>query len=81
MKISIECSDLICEVKRDICEFGENTPCYIFYDEIAGCRIATSYDFIAEESPLTKEEEEDTEITTSTLGAALKIFEEQNRVI
>lgn len=76
--IKINCTDLIKEAKRDILKYGKNMPCYVYYDDILGYKIATSYNLVFGEIQLS-ENLIVQGVQTSTLGHALAIFEEQNR--
>ena len=78
MKIKINCTDLIKEAKRDILKYGKNMPCYVYYDDILGYKIATSFNLVFGGTRLS-EELATQGVQTSTLGCALAIFEEQNR--
>ena len=81
-KISYDSEELIEELKQDIEEFGEDCPCYVFYEIINGTLKFTNYDFDTEEKPITDDElYRDEELLSTTLGDALKLFERQNSII
>jgi len=80
--ISEDNDELIRELKQDIEEFGEDCPCYVFYEIINGTLKFTNYDFDTEEKPITDDElYRDEELLSTTLGDALKLFERQNSII
>lgn len=81
MKISYDCEELIEEITADIEEFGENEPCYIFFEKVKGYEFATNYDFVEDEMPLEDEEKLSCKIVNSTLGEALKLFKSQDNVL
>lgn len=82
-KVSYESTDLIEELKEDIEEFGENHECILVYRVYNHNIIFTNYDFIVEEKPFDPktELEKGEKFITSTLGEALQLFEDQNRLI
>lgn len=82
MRISFECSDLISELKKDIAEVGTNETVCVWCRDAYGVTLYTNYDFIVEESPITKAElKGDEYFKTMTTGELLKVLEKQNEAV
>lgn len=80
--LSVASEEIIEELHRDIEEFGEDEPCAVFYGTVGSSLIFTNYDFIVEESPISKDELTSKErMIVTTLGNALELFEYQDRII
>ena len=79
---SVECEDLIDEIKEDINEFGENCPAILVYKISDNQFIFTNYNFIGEEIPFNPEKdlEEDELYLETTLKYVLDVFEKQNKI-
>lgn len=82
-RVSYDSTNLIEELKEDIEEFGEDHKCILVYRVYNHNIIFTNYDFIVKEKPFNPrtELEKDEKFITSTLGEALQLFEDQNRLI
>lgn len=82
-RISYESSDLIDELKQDVEEFGSNHKCILVYKTVGSNIVFTNYDFITKEKPFDPKTELESgeKYINSTLGEALQLFEDQNRII
>ena len=82
VNISYESDELIDELKEDVLEFGEDHPCILVYKIMSDYIIFTNYDFITEEKPFNPEEElqPGEKYIHSTLGDALRLFQDQNKI-
>lgn len=81
LSISLECSELIKELRRDIVEFGSGEVVAVWCKEELGVLFFTNYDFITEDEPIEEWELENGEfLIQMTMGTLLPILEKQNRV-
>lgn len=81
MNISFDATPLILEVKEDIIDYGSDYKCYLYYKKIAGTTLCVDY---ALEEDLENEVfnvNEGEFRVESTLGKALDIFENENRIL
>jgi len=80
--ISLECSELIEELKEDIAEFGGDLTVAVWCKNLSGVTVYTNYDFIADDDPINKSELQDVEfIQPMSMTALLTLLEKQNEII
>lgn len=81
--ISYESGEIIKELSQDIEEFGSDHECILVYKIYNHNIIFTNYDFIVDECPFDpkKELRPGEKYVKSTLGEALQLFEDQDRII
>ena len=80
---SFASDELIEELEQDIAEFGEDEPCWLFW-EVRNfdfpMLVCVNYDFICDEQPLTTEEIGNCLIQKSTFGEVLEILKIQDKI-
>lgn len=83
VRVSYESDEIVEELKNDVEEFGPDHECILVYKVYGSNIIFTNYDFITEEKPFDpdKELKPGEKCIKSTLGEALQLFEDQNRII
>lgn len=82
MNISFDTSDLILEVKEDIRDYGLEYKCYLYYKRIEGINFCIDYalEEDIEGHDCFKPGEGEFRVE-STLGKALEILENENKII
>lgn len=85
MKISFDSTELIDELKRDIEECGTSKVFAVWlrkFPQFGNKEFIVNYDFIVEDSPISKDEiKENERIVFMEAGILLEKLEEQNRLI
>lgn len=77
--VSVECSELINELKEDIAEFGGDKIVAVWCKEYEGVIIYTNYDFIDDKEPIMEYDFNNGELfKTMTMNSLLKALEKQN---
>jgi uncharacterized protein YlbG (UPF0298 family) len=80
MQISFACQDLIDSLKDDIADFGAGVEVDVCCRERHGVILYVDYDYIDEDDPIQKLEENDF-IKRMTMGELLPLLIKQNTVI
>ena len=85
MNISFDSAELIDELKRDIEECGTSKIFALWlrkFPQFENKEFIVNYDFIVEDSPISKDEIKDNErIVLMEAGVLLEKLEEQNRLV
>lgn len=82
VKISVDCDDLISELKEEIEEYGEDEECIVFYSVQEGAIIF--YDYLMPEDMAESYFDEDLQDKSSiriSLKEALELFDAQNQIV
>lgn len=85
MNLSFDSAELIDELKRDIKECGTRKIFAVWlrkFPQFGNKEFIVNYDFIVEDSPISKDEIKDNErIVLMEAGILLEKLEEQNRLV
>ena len=78
-RISMDCSELLEELREDIAEFGPSEKVMVWCKKTDGVELYTNYDFKGTEKPIKMSELKKGEyFRTMTMGELLPLLEKEN---